>query len=209
MSWEDEDWENKEIGVKVASDKWADEDQDDDEPTNEAPKSAPRNPDKKKAIGKKAEEKEKQAKPSGVVGELSAQQREQMEKDSDYQNATGLFSGLENAIDVNNPKDKRDFEVLASTLAEKLQVHQKSPFYGDMSKELISKLAQTLKPDELIHLSKTLSNMAHDKQKEEKQKKAPPSKKVTLNMKSSKDPFDGLEDRVADEDDYDEGGLMF
>ncbi len=40
-----------------------------------------------------------------------------------------------------------------------------------MSKELITKLAQSLKPEELIHLSKVLSTVAHDKQKEEKQKK--------------------------------------
>jgi len=48
--------------------------------------------------------------------------------------------------------------------------------------------------------------MAHDKQKAEKAKKAP-VKKATLNVKA-KDPFEGLDDRAAVDDDYDDGGLM-
>jgi hypothetical protein len=35
-----------------------------------------------------------------------------------------LFSGIESAIDLNNPKDEKDFEVLGQTLAAKLTVHE-------------------------------------------------------------------------------------
>jgi len=208
MSWEDEDWESKDIATtKEAPKAWDDEDAEEEEEEDNVPKSAPINPDKKKPIGKIAEEKEKaKGAPVSSNEKLSAKQKEQMAKDSDYQNATGLFSGLENAIDVNNPKDKRDFEVLAATVAEKLAVHQKNPFYSDLCKELITKVAGSVKPEDLIQLSKVLSNMAHDKQKAEKAKKAP-VKKATLNVKA-KDPFEGLDDRAAVDDDYDDGGLM-
>jgi hypothetical protein len=53
---------------------------------------------------------------------LSERQKRQIVEDSDLENAKGMFAGLdaEYKIDIANPKDEKDFEVLATTLADKL-----------------------------------------------------------------------------------------
>ncbi len=67
-SQEEDDWEKKDFSnIKPAESKWRDEDTAVEEPKNDAPKSAPRNPEKKKPVGKIAEEKEKQTKPTSVI----------------------------------------------------------------------------------------------------------------------------------------------
>jgi len=217
MSWEDEDWESKDIAIvketsSSSTSKWDDEDKEVEEKDGNIPKPAARNPEKKKPIGKKVEEKEQQSK-SGTVSSstsenLSEKQKHLLAKESDYHNATGLFSGLENAIDINNPKDERDFEVLATTLSDKLAVYDKNPNFKTFIRTLVRGASKSLKADDLKDLSTAFSVMANEKLKEEKdkpKKKGSVKQKVALNVKQ-KDAFEGLE--AADNDEDDEDGFM-
>lgn len=126
LSIEDDDYDpvaelKKQNEVKS---QWDDEEEEEEETKPSVQESQPRNPNKKKPIGKQAEEKEKKTSAPVQPQELTEKQRQQLVEASDFKNTLGLFSGIESVIDLSNPKDERDFDVLGSTVGEKLQAYQ-------------------------------------------------------------------------------------
>ena len=59
---------------------------------------------------------------------LSEKEKQKRVEESDFQNTTSLFSGLstDNKVNLDQPKDERDFQVLATTLAEKVRAFEVS-----------------------------------------------------------------------------------
>lgn len=103
---------------------------------------------------------------------LTERQKRQIVEASDLENAKGLFAGLDNEykIDIINPKDEKDFEVLATTLADKLGNYEKNKNYLYFVKSLTRKLANSLKADDVKDLASVLTAVSNEKLKSEKEK---------------------------------------
>jgi len=126
-------------------------------------------------------------------------------EDADFQNTQEMFSGLDSVSIVNtaDPKDEKDFEVLAETLSKKLVVYEKSIHYKAFLKSFTKQLANVLKVEEIKELSASLALVANDKLKNEKnagKKKKGLTKKIV--KKGEDDDEEGEDGFVTGE--YDE-----
>jgi len=120
---------------------------------------------------------------------------------SDFQNTTEMFSGLAKdlVVDIQNPKDEKDFETLADTLSQKVIPFDKSYHYKAFLKSFLRRATQNLKVEDLKDLSAAMTVLANEKLKAEKpkKKKAGGATKKNLNVKA-----DELEGDFRGEDDY-------
>jgi len=131
----------------------------------------------KKKSKDKIKEKEKESKESEgpldpETEKLRLQQKQEEEK---LENAQALFSGLELnkdlVIDLKNPKDEKDFEVLGDLLASKVAIFEKSIHYRTFLKTFIKKASAGLKIEDLKELSTAITVLANEKLQAEKTKK--------------------------------------
>jgi len=117
---------------------------------------------------------------------------------ADFENTREMFSGLD-VIDTKHPKDEKDFEALATLLAQKLAIFDKSYHFKEFLKSLYRQTAASLKSDDIKELSSVLGMVANEKMKSEKEKqkkKKAPGKRTTLNVKSD---FDEEQEDVLDD----------
>jgi len=149
MSWEDEDFEPPSLD-SAALKRWEDEDKTDQTKSSEvitakdeiASTKASSNPPKTKEI-----ENKKKSTPARVSTPLDPEAEKQRQKElveeADFQNTQAMFSGLdlgkELVIDVNNPKDEKDFEVLADILGQKLCSFEKKHLLQALFEEFARK----------------------------------------------------------------------
>jgi len=201
MSWEDDDFEPPSVS---ASKRWEGEDKEENESwENLTTKSV--EPEKKSTEIVKPKDKKKAAlhkaevitsQPLDPLDEKKRQQ--QLVEASDFQNTQAMFSGLDLGkdlmIDVNNPKDEKDFEVLAEVLGQKICSYEKSYHFKNLLKNLLRKTTASLKPEEIKDLASVLTVIANEKLKAEKPKKKKASTKKTVNMKDSE-----LDNELMDE----------
>jgi len=194
MSWEDEDFEPPSLD-SAASKRWEDEDKTEQTKSSEvipASTKASSNPPKAKEI-----ENKKKSTPLKATTPLDPEaerlRQKELIEEADFQNTQAMFSGLdlgkELVIDVNNPKDEKDFEVLAEVLGQKLCSFEKSIYYRHFLKNLLGKVTNPLKPEDVRDLSSALAIIINDKLKAEKpkKKKTTSAAKKTLNVKEDND----------------------
>jgi hypothetical protein len=119
--WEDEDKEEQE-----APEAWDKEDEEEEEQSSkpkEPKKIKPKKPAKKSAANKIKPPPEEEGLVDPIIEKIRAQQRVE---EADFQNTKEMFSGLDSVSVVNtsDPKDEKDFEVLAESLAKKLSIYE-------------------------------------------------------------------------------------
>ena len=124
---EDDDFEPV-LPAKVDTSRWEDEDKVKQEealkesikkPEPAAPKPKTDNSAKPKVKATKhAKEAPKTEEPIDPIAEKLKQQK--LVEDTDFQHAQSLFSGIDEQININNPKDEKDFDALAKVIGEKL-----------------------------------------------------------------------------------------
>jgi len=160
----------------------------------------------KKKSKDKIKEKEKESKESEgpldpETEKLRLQQKQEEEK---LENAQALFSGLELnkdlVIDLKNPKDEKDFEVLGDLLASKVAIFEKSIHYRNFLKIFIKKASAGLKIEDLKELSTAITVLANEKlqaEKTKKKKKGTSTSKKSINVKDDGD-YDNVDDEYAD-----------
>jgi len=218
MSWEDEEFDvNLPTAVKG---NWDDEDAPEGPEEEEKPQAAPRStkPAKVKAAAMKAvssspsssaQHASQVAEPEEDDPETAKAKRNQAILDADFENAKGMFEGLDqsNLINISNPQDEKDFEALASSLSQKLGVFRKSIHYVIFLKSLLRQTAAELSSDDIRELERVVGAVLNEKLKLEKAASKPaPAKAATgkkkkgpskLNMKDD-------DDGGGDYDDYED-----
>jgi len=207
MSWEDEDFEPP--AVEGSASRWADEDKEDapvksswdeEEPKQkgEPKQSSTYKPAAKKSA--KAAQKTEPQQPAAPLDPATEKKlKQKFVEDSDFQNTQDIFAGIDERINVNQPKDEKDFEALADSLSQKLTVFEKSIHYKSLLKRLFRQTCAGLKADEVKDLASALTILQNERLKQEKDKAKGGKKKVTtkkasLNMKEGLDDEDGFVD---------------
>eukprot|EP01114_Cavostelium_apophysatum_P019283 TRINITY_DN616_c0_g1_i1.p1 TRINITY_DN616_c0_g1~~TRINITY_DN616_c0_g1_i1.p1 ORF type:complete len:251 (+),score=73.78 TRINITY_DN616_c0_g1_i1:107-754(+) len=205
-SWDADDFEPVNPLASAAPDtsRWVDEDKeepakaswdDEDEPAKKPEK-------KTKAPAKKGKAAAAPAAPAAEVDpeQEKARRKAQIES-ADFANMQDMFGeiGKDNLIDLNNPKDEKDFEALSDVLATKLVPMGKSYYYKTFVKNLIRKISVNLSKDELKDLAASITVMVNAKiqaEKPKKKTKAAATTKKSVNVRS--DDLDDYGDIVGD-----------
>jgi len=200
MSWDEEGFEVPSITPPTS--KWELEDQEEevkdsweDEISNKPKENATSEPKPESTSKKGATKKGKPtAKTSTKIEEtledplMEKHRKQLMVEQADFENTTSMFSGLssELKIDTGNPKDARDFDALADMLAKKLNLFGTSTHYTNFLKNLFRQLTANLESNDISQLSTSLSVLANEKMKSEKEKKKkkPGAKRATVNLKN-------------------------
>jgi len=213
MSWDEDDFEPPTVvpvvgvNTKTAPKKFEDEDKE-EEKTKESWESENKPEDPSNSAKKKAKEKIKEKEIESKVSEgpvdpetekLRLQQKQEEEK---LENAQALFTGLELntdlVIDLKNPKDEKDFEVLGDLLASKVAIFEKSIHYRTFLKIFIKKASAGLKIEDLKELSTAITVLANEKlQAEKTKKKKKTTSKKSINVKEDND-YDNIDDEYSD-----------
>ncbi|XP_031255244.1 eukaryotic translation initiation factor 3 subunit J-like [Pistacia vera] len=167
-AWDEEDVEENDV-----KDSWEDEDE-------LAPAPAPAPPAEKvsKKADKKPSEKKKnvaeEAKevPLDPVAEKLRQQR--LVEEADYQSTTELFSkkGDEKTLDNFIPKSESDFLEYAELISHKLRPYEKSFHYIGLLKAVMRLSMTSLKAADAKEISSSVSAIANEKLKAEKEANA-------------------------------------
>jgi len=205
MSWEDEEVEAPLAQVSLSDpSRWADEDREEgntkesweQEDQQQPPHPQPQQQHQKRSFRKPGQVVPPQGPPQDPDGEKKYKQL--MVEAADFENTREMFSGLD-VIDTKHPKDEKDFEALATLLAQKLAIFDKSYHFKEFLKSLYRQTAVSLKADDIKELSSVLGMVANEKMKAEKEKqkkKKAPGKRTTLNVKSD---FDEEQEDVLDD----------
>jgi len=154
---------------------------------------------KKKIKEKEIESKVSEGPVDPETEKLRLQQKQEEEK---LENAQALFTGLELntdlVIDLKNPKDEKDFEVLGDLLASKVAIFEKSIHYRTFLKTFIKKASAGLKIEDLKELSTAITVLANEKlQAEKTKKKKKTTSKKSINVKEDND-YDNIDDEYSD-----------
>jgi len=203
MSWEDEEFEIP--PVEQGSSKWEAEDKADpireswEDDFSERPKPQTKAPPK--AVPKKGKNNINNSKKIEETLEdpLAERQRKQNQvEESDFENTTSMFAGLSSdlKVDTGNPKDARDFDALADQLGKRLTLSSTSTHYVPFLKNLFRQLTANLESSDISSIATSLSVLANEKLKSEKEKK----KKKTVTKKSQVN----MKNEEPEEGDYDE-----
>jgi len=202
MSWEDEEFEIP--PVEQGSSKWEAEDKADpireswEDDFSEKPK--PQTKTATKTVPKKGKTNHNTKKIEETPEDpLAERQRKQLQvESSDFENTTSMFAGLSSdlKIDTGNPKDARDFDALADQLGKRLNLSSGSAHYVNFLKNLFRQLSANLESSDISSISTSLSVLANEKLKSEKDKK----KKKTVTKKSQVN----MKNEEPEEGDYDE-----
>ncbi|XP_044466962.1 eukaryotic translation initiation factor 3 subunit J-like isoform X2 [Mangifera indica] len=165
IAWDDEDVEENDV-----KDSW----EDDEEP---APAPAPAPPAEKvsKKADKKPSEKNKnvaaEAKevPLDPVAEKLLQQR--LVEEADYQSTTELFAKRRDEKTLDNfiPKSESDFSEYAELISHKLRPYEKSFHYIGLLKAVMRLSMASLKAADAKEISSSISAIANEKLKAEKE----------------------------------------
>lgn len=216
MSWDEDDFEPPSVlpvvgvSTKTAPPKKFEDEDKPEEKTKESWESEIKTEEASNSAKKKSKdkikEKEKESKESEgpldpETEKLRLQQKQEEEK---LENAQALFSGLELnkdlVIDLKNPKDEKDFEVLGDLLASKVAIFEKSIHYRNFLKIFIKKASAGLKIEDLKELSTAITVLANEKlqaEKTKKKKKGTSTSKKSINVKDDGD-YDNVDDEYAD-----------
>lgn len=209
-SWDDEDYEAPDATTNVgggAVDRWSGEDEDDDglkdnwddeeeeKDTANVPKSQPK---KKKTLAEKIAEKEEAKRQEALARmaqaeaerELTEEEKKQAQEEADLKLAKEAF-GVEEVlpgvktIDNFVPKTKDEFVELSSMIVEKLSSLEFKSDYNFFLETLIRDTCAGREPEDIKKISNTLTLLANEKQKLNKEKnkgkkKGAATKKNTL-----------------------------
>jgi len=220
MSWDEDDFEPPSVipvalGVnsKTTSTTKRFEDEDKEETKNESEENleskepAPASTSTKKKLKDKVKEKET-PKPESTSSDIQLDpeteklRQQQIISETELQNTQAMFTGLELnkdlVIDLKNPKDEKDFEVLAELIATKVAIFEKSIHYRHFLKTFIKKASTSLKTEDLKELSSAITVLANEKiQAEKTKKKKKSTSKKSINVKEDND-YDNFEDEYGD-----------
>ncbi|XP_044477091.1 eukaryotic translation initiation factor 3 subunit J-A-like [Mangifera indica] len=166
-AWDEEDVEESDV-----KDSWEDE----DEPAP-APAPAPAEKVSKKADEKPSEKNKKVAEvaeevPLDPAAEKLRQQR--LVEEADYQSTTELFAkrGDEKTLDNFIPKSESDFSEYAELISHKLRPYEKSFHYIGLLKAVMRLSMTTLKAADAKEIASSVSAIANEKLKAEKEANA-------------------------------------
>jgi len=179
MSWEDEEVEAPLAQVSLADpSRWADEDREEGNTKESWEQEDQQQPPQPQAQPQPQHQQQKRSfRKPGVVPPQGPPQDPEGEKKykqlmveaADFENTREMFSGLD-VIDTKHPKDEKDFEALATLLAQKLAIFDKSYHFKEFLKSLYRQTAASLKSDDIKELSSVLGMVANEKMKSEKEK---------------------------------------
>lgn len=226
-----EDWEDEPIPDLMKKEqpknKWDDEDLDDDDvkeswededepaptpkaepsPPEKAPKKpaeAPKKPAAKAADKVKADEPTKQAALDPTEEKLRQQR---LVEEADFKSTAELFArrGDEKTLDNFIPKTESDFSEYAELISHKLRPYEKSFHYIGLLKAVMRLSMTTLKGADAKEVASSMTAIANEKIKAEKEANA--GKKKTVGKKKQlhigKPDDDVVVDTYNDYDDYD------
>ncbi|KAL3522185.1 hypothetical protein ACH5RR_015019 [Cinchona calisaya] len=202
--WDDEDADENDV-----KDSWEDE----DEPSPAAKEEPPAEKAPNKSTTKSSDQKEKKGKAVEVVkqepldplGEKLRQQR--LVEEADYKSTTELFGkrGDEKTLDHFIPKSESDFLEYAELISHKLRPYEKSYHYISLLKAVMRLSMTTLKGADAKDVASSITAIANEKIKAEKEANA--GKKKAGGAKKKQLHVDKDEDVVVDAfdvyDDYD------
>jgi len=212
--WKDEDKENKDV-----RESWEDDMIEKPEnlstPTNGTPmeSSAATHSEEKSVVSSMVPPKKTKSKGSKIVASnddsksvvsLTKIQQQQLVERADFQNMQDLFSGIQEAVDITNPKNENDYEALASVLAQKIISLDKGYYYKGFLKSLFKQCTQNLKPEDIKELSSTLLIVANERLKAGREKEKKKKKTIQPKKPLAKDDGLGGEDIYYDEAEYDD-----
>jgi len=194
MSWDSDDFEPPSVFQASVPDtsRWVD---DDKEVKDEKPQT--KDDKLKKEPTKKVSKKDEKAPPPIVPKEpLTKAEQQKLVEAADLENVTEMFGGVGSKdilVDIVNPKDEKDFEFFAESLANKAIPFDKSFHYKFfLKKSFIKKATINLKTEDLKDLATVLNLMANEKLKSEKpvkKKKAVAKKQVNVRGNGDYDEF--------------------
>ncbi|CAO3685859.1 unnamed protein product [Umbelopsis ramanniana] len=140
------------------------------------------------------------------------EREKRLQIESDIQNASDLFSGVavddgSEPIEKMKPVTKEQFEAYQKRLVETITVHQKSGQYKVFLENLIRELCLPIKDLEVRKISSTLTALANEKQRQQREAAKPKKKgkeKPTLqgNQKTAGRPDTAAYDNFDDFDDF-------
>jgi len=210
MSWEEDEFVVPPV-VQSAS-KWELEDKEEEvkesweDESSEKPKNSVQKESKPESTTNKGNAKKGKTttKPSKNIEEtlddplMEKQRKQLMVEEADFENTASMFSGLSNElkIDIVNPKDARDFDALADSFSKKLNLYSTSTHYTNFLKNLFRQLTANLESNDISQIATSLSVLANEKIKSEKEKK----KKKTVTKRAAVN----LKNEDVEEGDYDE-----
>lgn len=218
MSWDEDDFEPPSVipvvvGVTSKTTATKRFEEEDKEETKESwenldvKENAPSTSTKKKLKEiVKAKEAPKPASTSSdtpLDAETEKLRQQQIIEEAELQNTQAMFTGLDLnkdlVIDLKNPKDEKDFEVLAELIATKVAIFEKSIHYRHFLKTFIKKASTSLKNEDLKELSTAITVLANEKLQAEKgsKKKKKTTSKKSINVKEDND-YDNIDDEYGD-----------
>jgi hypothetical protein len=124
--------------------------------------------------------------PTSPQTNLSKQMQQKMVEEEDLNLSHELFSGINQAVNLKQPKDEKDFEGVGEEVANKLSIYQQNKHFPKLVKALLRKLGTNMKIEDLHDLSATLNALANEKMKAEKDRPKKKNKGTKLNIE-----FDG------------------
>ncbi|KAG9452213.1 hypothetical protein H6P81_005117 [Aristolochia fimbriata] len=195
--WDDEDVDDDDV-----KESWEDEDEPPPPPAPQPPVEKPKPSTKVAAKKGKAPEVAKEE-PLDPVAEKLRQQR--LVEEADYKSTTELFakSGDEKSLDSFIPKSESDFVEYAELLSQKLRPYEKSFHYIGLLKAVIRLSMAPLKAADAKEISSSVTAIANEKLKAEKEanagKKKTGTKKKQLHVDKPDDDvavtaYDALDD---------------
>jgi len=222
--------------TNLNKDQWKGEDEDDvmenwdddseeekeKEAAKEAPKVAPKQGGKKylKQLLKEKEEKEakeQEARITELMNKTSEQKladklnAQKLAEDSDFMIAKEGFAGKENdsnvkTLDNFKPSTKADFKEMSEMMISKFASFEDSPHYSYVFETVVKQAMIALKAEDLRKLSTSISVLANEKQKLEKNQKKKKSKKPTLstNKRNIQAAVNTYDDYGGDDGDFDD-----
>ncbi|XP_006646806.1 eukaryotic translation initiation factor 3 subunit J-A-like [Oryza brachyantha] len=226
--WDSEDFQPAAPGAKAETlkSKWDDEDVEEEdvkesweEEEEEKPKPPPVEKTAPKPSGKGAVKKGKQQASTSteVVQDealddpaLEKLRQQRLVEEADFKSTTELFGkkdGSEKSLETFIPKSESDFAEYAELIANKLRPYEKSFHYMALLKNVMRLSMTSLKGADAKDISSSITAIANEKIKAEKEaaagKKKQGTKKKQLQMENKDDDFIPGRGNFDDPDEYD------
>lgn len=120
----------------------------------QAPKPEPKKPAPKK------ETKVTTKKETKTVDEATEKLRKQkLVEEADFKNTSDLFGNLEEFVNLQNPKDAKDFEGLASHISSSLKKYQSNQNYTTFVVSLLKNLTEKMNSKQLEEIEKGIKQI--------------------------------------------------
>jgi len=124
--------------------------------------------------------------PAPTQPSLTKQMQQKLVEESDFKHTQDLFSGLNQAINLKQPKDEKDFEGVGEEVASSLLIYKSNQHFHKLVKSLIRKLCSDMKLDDINDLSFSVIALANEKMRLEKDKPKKKTKAPKLNIDKEK-----------------------